>query len=177
MKSINVIQEELRNSLCYVKVSYRNKIDLRSNFEKTLEPCNSSISSSMTVVGNLSLIGDLILSSSSHLSSLSSAREEHSYSLRNEVLISDLSSLLLSSKSLLYLSCVFIAKVTTIKESKDLTSLSLDELIENFKVHEMIIKKDSEIVKAKVKRKSLALKAKKEFSDEECSNFGSEDEE
>ncbi|GJW95647.1 retrovirus-related pol polyprotein from transposon TNT 1-94 [Tanacetum coccineum] len=32
-----------------------------------------------------------------------------------------------------------------IKESKDLTSLSLDELIGNLKVHEMIIKKDSEI--------------------------------
>ncbi|GKC28346.1 zf-CCHC domain-containing protein [Tanacetum coccineum] len=45
------------------------------------------------------------------------------------------------------------------------------------KVHEMIIKKDSEIVKAKVERKSLALKAKKESSDEECSTFGSEDEE
>nr|GEU40909.1 DUF4219 domain-containing protein/UBN2 domain-containing protein [Tanacetum cinerariifolium] len=36
------------------------------------------------------------------------------------------------------------AKVTTIEKSKDLTSLSLDELIENLKVHEMIIKKDSE---------------------------------
>ncbi|GJR64132.1 retrovirus-related pol polyprotein from transposon TNT 1-94 [Tanacetum coccineum] len=69
------------------------------------------------------------------------------------------------------------AKVTAIKESKDLTSLSLDELIGNLKVHEMIIKKDSEIVKAKGERKSLALKAKKESSDEECSNFGSEDEE
>ncbi|GJX56980.1 zf-CCHC domain-containing protein [Tanacetum coccineum] len=69
------------------------------------------------------------------------------------------------------------AKVTTIEESKDLTSLSLDELIENLKVHEMIIKKDSEIVKAKVERKSLALKAKKESSDEECSTSGSEDEE
>ncbi|GJZ77062.1 retrovirus-related pol polyprotein from transposon TNT 1-94 [Tanacetum coccineum] len=68
------------------------------------------------------------------------------------------------------------AKVTTIEESKDLTSLSLDELIGNLKVHEMIIKKDSEIVKAKVKRKSLALKAKKESSDEECSTSGSEDE-
>ncbi|GKC31722.1 retrovirus-related pol polyprotein from transposon TNT 1-94 [Tanacetum coccineum] len=44
------------------------------------------------------------------------------------------------------------AKVTTIKESKDLTSLSLDELIGN-------------------------LKAKKESSDEECSTSGSEDEE
>ncbi|GKF86369.1 alpha/beta hydrolases superfamily protein, partial [Tanacetum coccineum] len=41
----------------------------------------------------------------------------------------------------------------------------------------MIIKKDSEIVKAKVERKSLTLKAKKESSDEECSTFGSEDEE
>ncbi|GKD02358.1 hypothetical protein Tco_1177332, partial [Tanacetum coccineum] len=34
-----------------------------------------------------------------------------------------------------------------------------------------------EIVKAKVERKSLALKAKKESSDEECSTSGSEDEE
>ncbi|GJY02325.1 zf-CCHC domain-containing protein [Tanacetum coccineum] len=69
------------------------------------------------------------------------------------------------------------AKVTAIKESKDLTSLSLDELIGNLKVHKMIIKKDSKIVKAKVERKSLALKAKKESSDEECSTSGSEDEE
>ncbi|GJX13119.1 retrovirus-related pol polyprotein from transposon TNT 1-94, partial [Tanacetum coccineum] len=72
---------------------------------------------------------------------------------------------------------VYKAKVTTIEESKDLTSLSLDELIGNLKVQEMIIKKDSEIVKAKVERKSLALKAKKESSDEECSTSGSEDEE
>ncbi|GKF10141.1 zf-CCHC domain-containing protein, partial [Tanacetum coccineum] len=69
------------------------------------------------------------------------------------------------------------AKVTAIEESKDLTSLSLDELIGNLKVHEIIIKKDSEIVKEKVERKYLALKAKKESSDEECSTFGSEDEE
>ncbi|GKC26166.1 UBN2 domain-containing protein, partial [Tanacetum coccineum] len=60
------------------------------------------------------------------------------------------------------------SKVTAIEELKDLTSLSLDELIGNLKVHEMIIKKDSEIVKAKGERKSLALKAKKESSDEEC---------
>ncbi|GJW46447.1 hypothetical protein Tco_0078093 [Tanacetum coccineum] len=48
------------------------------------------------------------------------------------------------------------AKVAAIEESKDLTSLSLDELIENLKVHEMIIKKDSKIVKAKGERKSFA---------------------
>nr|GFA59512.1 transposase, Ptta/En/Spm, transposase, Tnp1/En/Spm-like protein [Tanacetum cinerariifolium]GFA59517.1 transposase, Ptta/En/Spm, transposase, Tnp1/En/Spm-like protein [Tanacetum cinerariifolium] len=41
----------------------------------------------------------------------------------------------------------------------------------------MIIKKDFEIVKEKVERKSLALKAKKESSDEECSTSRSEDEE
>ncbi|GJW48645.1 zf-CCHC domain-containing protein [Tanacetum coccineum] len=69
------------------------------------------------------------------------------------------------------------AKVMAIEESKDLTSLSLDELIGNLKVYEMIIKKDSEIVKAKGERRSLTLKAKKESSDEECSTFGSEDEE
>ncbi|GJR29832.1 hypothetical protein Tco_1106064 [Tanacetum coccineum] len=44
-----------------------------------------------------------------------------------------------------------------IEESKDLTSLSLDELIGNLTVHKMIIKKDSEIVKAKVERKSVSL--------------------
>ncbi|GKC27828.1 hypothetical protein Tco_1035122 [Tanacetum coccineum] len=58
------------------------------------------------------------------------------------------------------------AKVTAIEESKDLTSLSLNKLIGNLKVHEMIIKKDSEMVKAKGERKSLALKAKKESIDE-----------
>ncbi|GJU33840.1 retrovirus-related pol polyprotein from transposon TNT 1-94 [Tanacetum coccineum] len=68
------------------------------------------------------------------------------------------------------------AKVTTIEELKDLTSLSLDELIGNLKVHKMI-KKDYEIVKAKGERKSLALKAKKESSDDECSTSRSEDEE
>nr|GEV69751.1 reverse transcriptase domain-containing protein [Tanacetum cinerariifolium] len=68
-------------------------------------------------------------------------------------------------------------RVTTIKESKDLTSLSLDELFGNLKVYEMIIKKDSEIIKGKVERKSHALKAKNKSSDEECSTFESKDEE
>nr|GEW71277.1 UBN2 domain-containing protein [Tanacetum cinerariifolium] len=69
------------------------------------------------------------------------------------------------------------AKVMAIKESKDLTSLSLDEPIKNLKVHETIIKKDYEIVKAKGERKSLDLKAKKESSDEECLISGNKDEE
>nr|GEY51822.1 UBN2 domain-containing protein [Tanacetum cinerariifolium] len=68
-------------------------------------------------------------------------------------------------------------KVTGIEESKDLTSLSLDKLIRNLKVHEMTIKKDYEIVKAKGERKSLALKANNESSDEECLTSESEDEE
>nr|GEY65195.1 UBN2 domain-containing protein [Tanacetum cinerariifolium] len=63
------------------------------------------------------------------------------------------------------------AKVTAIEESKDLTSLSLDELIGNLKVYKMIIKKDSKILKVKVERKSLTLKAKKESSDEESTHI------
>nr|GEY21145.1 UBN2 domain-containing protein [Tanacetum cinerariifolium] len=69
------------------------------------------------------------------------------------------------------------AKVMGIEELKDLTSLSLDELIGNLKVHEMIIKKNSKIVKAKRERKSLALNAKKESSDEEYFTFETKDEE
>ncbi|GJS75212.1 hypothetical protein Tco_0725093 [Tanacetum coccineum] len=62
------------------------------------------------------------------------------------------------------------AKVTAIEESKDLTSLSLYELIGNLKVYEVIIKKDSEMVKGKREQnRSLALKAKKESSDEDSS--------
>ncbi|GKC76219.1 hypothetical protein Tco_1126993 [Tanacetum coccineum] len=65
------------------------------------------------------------------------------------------------------------AKVTAIEESKDLTSLSLDELIGNLKVYEVIIKKDSKIVKGKREQnKYLALKAKKEFNDEESFGCG-----
>ncbi|GKC72415.1 hypothetical protein Tco_1118298, partial [Tanacetum coccineum] len=70
------------------------------------------------------------------------------------------------------------AKVTAIEESKDSTSLSLDELIENLKVYEVIIKKDTEMVKGKREQnRSLALKAKKESSDEDSSTSDSEDEE
>nr|GFA36949.1 retrovirus-related Pol polyprotein from transposon TNT 1-94 [Tanacetum cinerariifolium] len=70
------------------------------------------------------------------------------------------------------------AKVKATEESKDLTSLSLDELIGNLKVYEVIINNDSEMVKGKRKQnRSLALKAKKESSDEDSSNSDSEDEE
>nr|GEV54529.1 zf-CCHC domain-containing protein/UBN2 domain-containing protein [Tanacetum cinerariifolium] len=70
------------------------------------------------------------------------------------------------------------AKVTATEESKDLTSLSLDELIGNLKVYEVIIKKDFKMIKGKREQnRSLALKAKKESSVEDSSIFDSEDEE
>nr|GEX30170.1 reverse transcriptase [Tanacetum cinerariifolium] len=62
------------------------------------------------------------------------------------------------------------AKVTAIEELKDLTSLSLDELIRNLKVHEMITKKDSEIVKEKV-GDGFCKKFNKKF----CKNHPSRD--
>nr|GEW08511.1 serine/threonine protein kinase SRPK1 [Tanacetum cinerariifolium] len=54
------------------------------------------------------------------------------------------------------------AKVIAIKESKDLSSLALDDLIGNLKVHEVVMEKDSKIYRDKKERiKSIALKAKK----------------
>ncbi|GJY57515.1 hypothetical protein Tco_0456630 [Tanacetum coccineum] len=41
------------------------------------------------------------------------------------------------------------AKVKAIKESKDLSSLALDKLIDNLKVHDVVTKKDSKIYKGK----------------------------
>ncbi|GJW36381.1 hypothetical protein Tco_0059301 [Tanacetum coccineum] len=70
------------------------------------------------------------------------------------------------------------AKVIAIEESKDLTSLSLDELNGNLIFYEVIIKKDFKMVKGKIEQsRSLALKAKKKSSDEESSTSDSEDEE
>ncbi|GJX25938.1 hypothetical protein Tco_0232234, partial [Tanacetum coccineum] len=54
------------------------------------------------------------------------------------------------------------AKVTAIEESKDFSSLALDELIGNLKVHEVVMEKDSKIYKGKKEQiKSIALKARK----------------
>ncbi|GJZ53088.1 hypothetical protein Tco_0607973 [Tanacetum coccineum] len=70
------------------------------------------------------------------------------------------------------------ANVTAIEESKDLSSLALDELIGNLKVHEVIMEKDSKIYKGKKERvNSIALKVNKESSDDETSTSGSDDEE
>ncbi|GJX61718.1 hypothetical protein Tco_0294618 [Tanacetum coccineum] len=56
--------------------------------------------------------------------------------------------------------------------------MTLDELIGNLKVYEEVIKKDVETVKGKKEQsRSLALKVKKEVSDEDSSSFDSEDEE
>nr|GEX69322.1 RNA-directed DNA polymerase, eukaryota, reverse transcriptase zinc-binding domain protein [Tanacetum cinerariifolium] len=58
-------------------------------------------------------------------------------------------------------------KVTTIEESKDLSTLPLDELIGNLKVYEVVLEKDLEISKSKKEKyKSLALKARKVLSEE-----------
>ncbi|GJY58011.1 reverse transcriptase domain-containing protein [Tanacetum coccineum] len=72
----------------------------------------------------------------------------------------------------------WIAKVTTIEELKDLSSLALDELIDNLKVLEVVMEKDSEIYRGKKERvKSIALEAKKESSDDETLTSGRDDEE
>ncbi|GJU26674.1 zf-CCHC domain-containing protein [Tanacetum coccineum] len=69
-------------------------------------------------------------------------------------------------------------KVTAIEELKDLSSLALDELIGNLKVHEVVMEKDSEIYRGKKERvKSIALKAKKESSDDETLTSRSDEEE
>ncbi|GJX13613.1 hypothetical protein Tco_0205371 [Tanacetum coccineum] len=58
--------------------------------------------------------------------------------------------------------------VTAIEESKDLSNLSLDELVGNLKVYEIVLEKDLEIAKnKKEKYKSLALKARQVLSDDE----------
>ncbi|GJU76702.1 hypothetical protein Tco_1273772 [Tanacetum coccineum] len=68
-------------------------------------------------------------------------------------------------------------KVTAIEGSKDLSTLPLDELIDNLNVYEVVLEKDLEASKnMKEKYKSLALKANKVSSDKETS-YSSSDEE
>ncbi|GJT16651.1 retrovirus-related pol polyprotein from transposon TNT 1-94 [Tanacetum coccineum] len=65
-----------------------------------------------------------------------------------------------------------------IEESKDFSSLALDELIQNLNVHEVVMEKDSEIYRGKKERvKYISLKAKKESSDDETLTFRSDDKE
>nr|GFB73682.1 UBN2 domain-containing protein [Tanacetum cinerariifolium] len=65
-----------------------------------------------------------------------------------------------------------------IEELKDLSSLALEELIGNLKVHEVVMEKDFKIYRGKKERvKSIALKAKKESSDDETFTSKSNDEE
>ncbi|GKD41463.1 hypothetical protein Tco_1261670, partial [Tanacetum coccineum] len=69
-------------------------------------------------------------------------------------------------------------KVTAIKESKDLSKLSLDELVGNLKVYKVVLEKDLKSAKnKKEKYKSLALKARQVLSDEDGSSSDSNDEE
>nr|GFA23792.1 UBN2 domain-containing protein [Tanacetum cinerariifolium] len=64
------------------------------------------------------------------------------------------------------------------EESKNLTTVPLDELIGNLKVYEEVIKKDFETVKGKKEQsRSLSLKVKKEVSDEDSSSSDGDDEE
>nr|GEX47158.1 UBN2 domain-containing protein [Tanacetum cinerariifolium] len=112
------------------------------------------------------------------MSCLLSRRDKHSTPPVLKALDESFSSNNYVKKFLRALHPKWRAKVTAIEESKDLTSLSLDELIGNLKVYEVIIKKDFEIVKGKREQnRSLALKAKKDSSDEDNSTFDSEDEE
>nr|GEU71093.1 hypothetical protein [Tanacetum cinerariifolium] len=68
--------------------------------------------------------------------------------------------------------------VTAIEESKDFSTLPLDELIGNLKVYEVVLEKDLEISKKKKgKYKSLALKARKVLSEEDATFSDSDDEE
>ncbi|GJX51756.1 UBN2 domain-containing protein [Tanacetum coccineum] len=72
------------------------------------------------------------------------------------------------------------AKVTAIKEAKDLATLPLDELVGNLKVYEMILENNYVVSKTitKDKVKTLALKAKvtrQQTSDDSDSQDGSDE--
>ncbi|GJR67093.1 retrovirus-related pol polyprotein from transposon TNT 1-94 [Tanacetum coccineum] len=70
------------------------------------------------------------------------------------------------------------ARFNTIITSLKALDEAQDALIGNLKVHEVVMEKDSEIYKDKKERvKPIALKAKKDYSDDETLTSGSDDEE
>ncbi|GKE46800.1 zf-CCHC domain-containing protein [Tanacetum coccineum] len=92
---------------------------------------------------------------------------DESFSSRNHV-----------RKFLRALSLKWRPKVTAIEESKDLSKLSLDELVGNLKVYEIVLEKDLVIAKNKKEKcKSLALKARQVLSDDDTYSSDSNDEE
>nr|GEU88818.1 UBN2 domain-containing protein [Tanacetum cinerariifolium] len=69
-------------------------------------------------------------------------------------------------------------KITAIEESKDLSTLPLDELIDNLKLYKVVLEKDLEIFKSKKEKyKSLAFKAREVLSEEHAISSDSDDEE
>ncbi|GJY10749.1 hypothetical protein Tco_0378934 [Tanacetum coccineum] len=69
------------------------------------------------------------------------------------------------------------SKVTAIEESKDLSTLFLDEFIGNLKVYEVVLEKDLEVSKnKKEKYKFLALNARQVLSEDDVSSLDSNDE-
>ncbi|GKE66940.1 hypothetical protein Tco_1521101 [Tanacetum coccineum] len=71
------------------------------------------------------------------------------------------------------------AKVTAIKEAKDLATLPLDELIGNLKVYEMVLDNDgvySKTTKEKVKCLALKAKATREKTSDDSDSQGGSDE-
>nr|GEX51062.1 zf-CCHC domain-containing protein/UBN2 domain-containing protein [Tanacetum cinerariifolium] len=92
---------------------------------------------------------------------------EESFSSRNHV-----------KKFLRALPTKWRPKVMAIEESKDLSTLPLDELISNLKVYEVVLEKDFKTSRnKKEKYKSLALKVRKVLSEEEATSLDSNDEE
>ncbi|GKB97319.1 hypothetical protein Tco_0983456 [Tanacetum coccineum] len=79
--------------------------------------------------------------------------------------------------SFLWLHPKWAQKSRRFEESNESDNLSLNELIGNLKVYEEVIKKDYETVKSKrEKSRYVALKARKESSDDDSSTSNSEDE-